>query len=357
MSRLFVGNFSFEQALDSGHSPSQSIAQFEAELACVWLAIAEEGDEILCRLPFPEAELDRLGTLGIPKAAFRSPDDIKSSSATEVVPWGWTPAIRKLSDQLRIPLTAPDHDVVCRVNSREFGFEIAKQLNVSIPGESVVRSLPELMPAIQRIHQEFGGWVIKPNHGQAGRGQLRGDGPFLSEQQFASVLHLLSKQGVVHVEPLLERIAELGAQWEIHPDGRVEWRGLTRLLTDSKGRYLGTAMNALEIEEAASENLMITQRQALEHISSLGYFGPVGIDVMLYRQREETLVRPLQDINCRWTMGRIGWEWNQRFGHIAGKELSGSWLHSYEPPAPSAVALSPLELDGTPVRCRTWWIA
>ncbi|HWL11059.1 MAG TPA: hypothetical protein VNQ76_21805 [Planctomicrobium sp.] len=359
MPRLFAGNFSFEQGLLPGHQPSRTITRFEAELACIWLAVARDGDEVLCGGVISEEEQSRLAELCSVQPKFLSPDQLDQSRATELVPWGWTPGIRQLADRLRISIVAPEQETIRTVNSRVFGYELCRELNVRIPGESVVRSLPELMPAIQNAHAESGGWIIKPNQGQAGRGQLRGETPFLAEQQLATILHRLSKQEAVLVEPKLNRILEIGVQWRIHQGGDFELDGITQLLTDDRGRYLGTAIHPGEVHgievEAMNECLRI-QSRAIERIAALGYFGPVGIDAMLFRDGESERIRPIQDINARWTMGRIGWEWGQKWG-------PGKWLHSEMCPAvtPSLeqlpLALSPAELDGSPVRCRTWWVS
>jgi len=356
MSRLFVGNFSFEQGLDPGYQPKQSILRFESELACLWRAIARDDDEILCSAAFPKSGLDRLASLGIAQPRFLTLNELGESKAKELVPWGWTPAVRQLAAQLRVPVRAPDQETVWRGNSRAWGVQTARELGVHLPGECVVHSLAELMPEIQRIHEQSGKWIIKPLHGQSGRGQIRGNGPFLSEQQFATILHLLSRQGGVTVEPQLDCIQELGGEWEILPDNTVQFHGLTLLLTDSQGRYQGTQVNSVEIDPVARENIKSVQRDAVTRLAETGYFGPVGIDAMLYRQEDRVLTRPLQDVNARWTMGRIAWEWGQHFRDADDSPPAGRWIHAAESPDPQSISLSPAELDGIPVRCRTWWV-
>ena len=53
-----------------------------------------------------------------------------------------------------------------------------------------------------------------------------------------------------------------------------------------------------------------------------GYFGPLGIDAMRYRDGDEVRLRPVMDINARWTMGRVAYEWGQR---LAPSEQA-TWL-------------------------------
>lgn len=362
MSRLFVGNFSFEQAQDAGFSPSRSIARFETELACIWLAMTRSEDEILCASPFPEDYLSGMQSLGCSLPKIISPDSLSDSQATEIVPWGWTPAIRKLAQRLNVAIQVPPQDVVWQVNSRIFSHEISTELQCALPGEAIVTTLPELMPVIQKNYQQSGGWILKPNLSQAGRGQLRGNSPFLSEAQFGTVLHMLSRSKAVVVEPLLRRHFEVGCQWKITPPdesghSQINLLGMTRLLTDEQGRYQGNSLIGVEISEPARENILNTQRAAIERIAATGYFGPVGIDAMLYWNEGHLEVRPIQDINARWTMGRMTLEWARRLGALERETNGppGGWFHSDQPPSPDAIPLSPVMIDQTPVRCRTWW--
>ncbi|WP_437190964.1 hypothetical protein [Planctomicrobium sp. SH527] len=362
MSRLFVGNFSFEQAQDAGFSPSRSIARFEAELGCIWLAMTNPDDEILSACPFPDDYLNTMKSLGCRLPRIVSPDALQDSQATEIVPWGWTPAVRKLAQRLDIAIQAPPQEIVWQVNSRIFSHEISTELQCALPGEAIVTSLPELMPVIQKNYQQSGGWVLKPNLGQAGRGQIRGNSPFLTEGQFGTVLHMLSRGGSVVVEPLLRRHFEVGCQWEITPPdetgaSQINLLGMTRLLTDEQGRYRGNCLIGVEINQAARENILSVQRSAVERIAETGYFGPVGIDAMLYWNEENLAVRPVQDINARWTMGRMTLEWAKRLGafNTDSNKTLGGWYHADQPPAADAIPLSPAELDQIPVRCRTWW--
>ncbi len=349
MSQLFVNNFSFEQALNPGYQPSRTVARFENELACAWLAVAEADDQILCSATISDADREALAERTGTRAELITPQQIPATKITQIIPWGWTPAVRKLASQLGVTISVPLQDAIRRVNSRQFSTEVSQQLGCALPGECVVNSLPELMPSIQRIHQQFGKWIIKPNLSQAGRGQLRGDSPYLSESQLATLLHLLSGNGVVVVEPLLDSVAELGWQWEIHSDGRQELHGIARLLTDEQGRYVGSHVNSIEIRTQQMENLECLHREVLQRIFSAGYFGPVGIDTMIYREGNTQRIRPLQEINARWTMGRLALAWGKRF------HSSGKWLHSQVAPNQNSTLLSPDRLDGEQVGHRTWW--
>jgi hypothetical protein len=52
--------------------------------------------------------------------------------------------------------------------------------------------------------------------------------------------------------------------------------------------------------------------RAARRLHGLGYFGPLGIDAMRYRAADGSIrLRSLQDINARWTMGRLSLGWQR----------------------------------------------
>jgi hypothetical protein len=132
--------------------------------------------------------------------------------------------------------------------------------------------------------------------------------------------------------------------------------GISQLLTDQHGGYRGSGTNDVEIDPAARETIRHKQRQAAERLQQAGYFGPAGIDAMIHRNGEQVAVRPIQDINARWTMGRMALQWGLRLNAIDHHRFrSGFWLHSRDCPDPDAILLSPDVLGGEPVRHLTWW--
>jgi len=145
-------------------------------------------------------------------------------------------------------------------------------------------------------------------------------------------------------------MAEISGQWKIDVDGTAQLIGITKLIADEQGRYRATGTNLVEIEAAARENIVQKQLQAVQILARQGYRGPVGIDAMLCREGSSVPIRPIQDINARWTMGRLGWEWGQRL------RQQGTWVHASNVEGP-ALAMSPETVGGIPCRCRTWWVS
>jgi hypothetical protein len=354
MSRFFVGNFSFEQGGATNGTVPRQIVRFEAEIACLWMAMAVPGDVIFSEFSFDDKYWETLERLGIPRIATVKRSEVRSLAGAEIVPWGWTPGIRRLAQQSLLTSHSPDQETVWRVNSRKFQVELCSDLNLLLPGEHVIDSWASLESCLNTVGDESG-WILKPNFGQAGRGHLRGQGKRLSQQQQSAIRNLLARQSLITFEPALTPILELGGQWEIPSTGTPELLGLSQLLTDSRGAYRGSGTKDVEIAPEARDTIVRAQLQAALRLQQAGYFGPAGIDAMIHRIGEQVAVRPIQDINARFTMGRIGLEWGLRMHASPLRRRDGFWLHAKVRPDSNAICLSPKVLGGEPVQHLTWW--
>jgi hypothetical protein len=102
--------------------------------------------------------------------------------------------------------------------------------------------------------------------------------------------------------------------------------------------------------------------RAARRIQQLGFFGPLGIDVMQYRTHDGELCwRPLQDINARLTMGRAALglrrlltsdeqaDWlHLRASSAAGGGSGMPGLAEVVPPGARVIRTSPLEAASRP---------
>jgi hypothetical protein len=89
-------------------------------------------------------------------------------------------------------------------------------------------------------------------------------------------------------------------------------------------------------------------------MQSEGYYGPVGIDAMQYKDDAgEVRMRVIQDVNARWTMGRLAAAWRR----YLPPNVPARWLLSADAAddqvAPAhRLATSPTILDGSPLRAQ-----
>ena len=78
------------------------------------------------------------------------------------------------------------------------------------------------------------------------------------------------------------------------------------MIPSPSGGYAGSAVTSRENHRERWSAAVAAATQAAEAVAAEGYFGPLGIDAMQYRAGDGTIaVRPIQDVNARWTMGRL----------------------------------------------------
>ena len=134
---------------------------------------------------------------------------------------------------------------------------------------------------------------------------------------------------MVFFEPWVESIGEVGVQIEVPHDDEPYIIGWTLMLVDSRGQYAGSwfKLGRKWASEDESHDWGIAADMAMKvakRVQQIGYFGPLGIDAMRYRGRNGSIrLRPLQDINVRWTMGRLSFG----FHKLASPREIACWHH------------------------------
>ena len=380
MNRFFYGNFDFEDQLRDEVQRSARVERLLLELASSWLAIADVGDRIWCPGQLPEEFLTSLSQWGLPANIFvTQPREIPAGM--ELVPWGWSSAAVEFGERHGLVVEAPPLEVVRLANSREYSVPREEPPADDWDFATLCRTLGEVLACVERLPTTTA-WVIKANWSHAARERILGRGPVISNADLQWVKQRLARDGVVCWELWLEREAEIGIQWHLPRGGSPQLVAITELLVDARGQYAGTramsprgigfqpvisshTSDRLEayptgeptIPEWAQHAAEAT-RPIVNDLAQRGYFGPVGIDAMRYIHPDWKLprTRPLQDINARWTMGRLAAGWFER---LSG-EFPVTWWHGPCPshaddePGTQWIATSPDTVDGQSVSHRSW---
>ena len=367
MKRLFIGNYDFEHQLSAagGWEPPESIRRLNAELATVWIAIADDGDFIRTPAQGESTFFEEMAAVGLPNVRPVT-NEREITDLVELVPWGWTEEIRNRADQQGWNYSTPPQTVVTESNSRRFSFQCEQEWNIGLEGAVVIDSVETLAESIRRLPKGDDRWVVKAEYSMSARERVLGQGSQLPEPTLHWAQKRIERDGVVFLEPWVDRIAEAGLQFTIPQSGKPVCEGVTPLLTGERGEYLGNRFAVHDdIESIWSSSIETAQQVALK-LQAKGYFGPLGIDAVRYRDRDgELRLRPLQDINARYTMGWLA----LGFRGLLQPGETGTWLHLRQPhasidklkewsteiqqrlPAEARmIRTSPWEINGKPVR-------
>lgn len=365
MHRLFYGNFDFEHELadPNGWQRSTAIRRMLAERASVWTALADDGDVIWTPEAIPDSFWEELAASGLPRV--RGVTDIKGASFDEfeLAPWGWS---RRMLDLSRQPISQYQMAVIDAAqvgNSRRWSLALEREFGVALPGSACIERFEDFSPTVASSASYYGHspsdhrWVIKSNFGMAGRERILGIGPTLSESHRHWMQRRLAADRAVFFEPWIPIREEVGLQFTIpsRSNGPPRLEGITPLISAAHGGYLGSRISLVEDVPNEWQSSVAVALQAAERLQELGYFGPLGIDAAQHElPNGDVMMRPLQDINVRFTMGRLALGFKRLLHHSE----YGVWQHRtptdiscpVSPPnAPTRIIrTSPVVVNSTP---------
>lgn len=272
----------------------------------------------------------------------RSPEERGSAKSLLLQPWGWSPQ----TSSLLAPLASLDGvvglscwtDSLSRLYSKAFSVEVlhnflAGRHETWLCGSEAVGAVCtdvlQVSDRLKRCLQQTSTTqaVIKAQYGQAGRHQLLVTTPCLQPPQRSWLGRVLQTHGAVVVEPWLDRVKDLSLHVDVEPEGTSRLRGWVRFLTDRRGQFRGVVIAGQPpalgqtapagIPPQSFRSLMV---DLAEHVGrsfrGTGFQGPAGIDMLVYRDRGHGRLKPVVEINPRFTMGRLGL-------HLAGHLAPG----------------------------------
>ena len=342
-------------AVAGGRPPSGSsrnLHNLRRELAPLLMFVASRDDLVIV----PEvpgdahrAELKRCG-FSVPELFAESPGSIFEQERQQAgrrygafVPWGSTQRAEIEAAKWNCSVTPHNPDVW----SKEFALSVdrhwrASSHNVpkSVEVGAICRDASSLRTALAEIAAAgFTEALCKLPRASSGRGHLRVDlaavldGPQMptvpSRQVARSMREIedfLARQGALVVEPWFERVVDFSTQIEVSPDSPIKIVGVTRLLNTRHGVWKGhvigklfadlseNSLRALHGNQAAGRSMLEiasdAARFAGDCLRETGFTGAAGIDAFVARGRVdgELLLRPIVEINPRFTMGRIAVE-------------------------------------------------
>lgn len=266
-------------------------------LSCL---IANESETPLLVCPPEEGYFSRIEKLGIlnRNCAFLQ-DSPKNPSILHS--WGASQSLATFAKERGYSYEIPNLSLVKQINSKEFSFQIGQKL----PQSCLIYTQEELSHWLQTVQ---GPKVLKTLHGSSGRGHF-----VMPDSDLAKALEFFKKHQknspCFLAEPWVERVLDFSTQWEIHKDGTYQYIGATICKNSSKGTYkqsiVGPEENLFKGYFDFLTNHIASAKKAIEYIATLGFFGNLGFDAMIYMKNNTKTLHPIVEINARKTMGWV----------------------------------------------------
>ncbi|MEY4691596.1 MAG: hypothetical protein RIT19_1921, partial [Verrucomicrobiota bacterium] len=236
-----------------------------------------------------------------------------------------------------------------------------------------VTDLPAVLEAIGEFRTRgFHRLVVKQALGLAGANAIRLWEPELLETQRRWMAESLEAGQTLVVEPWLDRIADFSVQFE-RTRGGLRRIGVTDLFNDHRGQFLANGAGPGFERRPPARVVRAFSRwpdapgllrrvyeviaSALEtRLAEIGFQGPLGIDALVCQTPEGPRLKPLVEINPRYTMGRLTLELMRvvapgshgLFRLVNRSRLKASGFPSFAAYARDVVGRRPLERSGSP---------
>ena len=359
-------------------TPKKAEQALQRDLEVLPLAWARKDDVVLISQLPSIKHLNYLKNAELPLPEWVSSfDQLKDRKLGKFSPWAWSPDASKfLQPYAKISTFSEENGgwrapLKSEAFAKSLGYNFLKNIQPEEEG-FLCESLESVKAAVTQLDSDV---LMKAPFSSAGRGHRH----YLIEEGWVKpverwVINTLESQGSIIVEPLLARVFDFSAQYEVLPDRSVKLIGMTRVVNDAGGRYLGTFVHkkwASGLSSELTEWLFREQKvvelykytlieKLAELMQSIDYVGPFGIDALVYKDAGEWRLRSCVEINTRLTMGRVSLELQKKTRAKAGffqilrlSQLGGSfstWLEEANAaiPAPTAkygsIALNDPEL-------------
>lgn len=315
------------------YQPKKAYQALEDDLSVLPLAWARRDDVVLVNEMPSREHLVRLKRYGmvIPEFMKVGEDaDLLDRKIGGLKPWAWGPVA---SAKMRRYLAAVPEGVALSWKdwgkqdryffSKQAGLDLAASFSEEVG--SWCESGDEVLEVVKGLARE-GDVLLKAPWSSAGRGHLRlvnGEWTVAAESWLDKVL---SQQGGVVVEPWLDRVLDFSAQYEVSESG-VKLVGMTRVMNDEAGRYIGTVVHHkwtsglsseltefLFREEKVMQLYKVDMPKVIRGMLDDDFTGNFGVDAMVYLDEGKYRLRKVVEVNPRVTMGRVALELYYKFG-------------------------------------------
>lgn len=337
---------------------SKALRSLTHDLECVPLFLAHQEDLLLVRRRPSDRFLRQLLEQGVALPEFFVlPDESKPSNLLKTLqhrkfrtfqPWGWCPALEKMFSPLWSS-ASPSQTVLLKkffdeqpaaLFSKTSDLQLLKKIILASPQDSdwmcplsavgePCQSLDEILEQASLLeHQGYLQVVFKAPFGTSGRNQRRYPLPLnlkLLAPDMDWIRSIFKNQEVLILEPWLDKVFDFSFQMVTYPSSPFSLVGMNRFFTSSRGKYLGAWLGSFTSglssdvcrflnedplnpgQNRLRQRIQTIAEEIAKRCAALSYCGPLGIDAFVYRDpvSGENRIKPIVEINPRYTMGRV----------------------------------------------------
>lgn len=351
-----------ELAQGSAQVPtSKAVEALSLDLETLPLFLAAQDDAVLLRQQPSHDWLESLQKAGfalpervlLPEVEADSTHPFRQRKLQGFRPWGWSPKAKQLCEQFDWPEFSPSTPITSGADS---WFDKTSHLPIlrSLLEESLLEeSLADDLCSMRQVARVAQDWqtvlqivdqfvlegalplVLKAPLGASGQNQRKLE----SQAQWPALIQwietILRQQGKILIEPWLDKVWEASFHFQVQPDGRFKLLGLTPFFTTTGGRYAGSMLGKwhLWVDEGLKRWWFATHfsdglnwqdrlgkrlKLRLErHCPANQGIEAVSVDTFVFREpdpsgQQRLRLKPLVEINPRFTMGRVALALEQR---------------------------------------------
>lgn len=325
---VFYFNPTCELAVANGsfsYMPPRLLREFEQDCSVLPFVFGKSRDFVLTeKMPSKEFIL-KLTDAGFEMPEFCSLKELisgKTETIGSIYPWGWSPAAHfylkelkeKCSHEFRespVYIWKEDHKTLFeRITSLHFLTDFLEQNPKEFfVDQELIGTKANSIEEIEELLKKHIPLVLKAPMSSSGRGIqiIRKQTLNTSNRQWIS--GILNQQKYLIAEPFLDKVVDLSFQFKISNDD-PEYLGFSVFETNSNGQYQSTLIHpeinqtiSMEMEAKISATALLLKEALKDSVYTKLHRGFLGIDAMIYREKEGLKIQPCIEINSRMNMG------------------------------------------------------
>ena len=309
--KLLIANTYFDLGLAGRDIPLYQQLSFNKvcnKLQYLPLLIASSQDIVLVDNYFKLPKLPDFITL--PKIS--RIDAFKHEGDELFSPWGVSPSVIKWAKQHQLSLETPAYSIIKKANSKLFSSSIC-----ALPHSHIIYDIKDLKQVLDTF--PYASFVLKHPFGVSARGNYVHTKQVLNTAVYAAMEKKLETSPFC-LEPWMNRKVDFSTQWELTQQGECILLAFILLHNHPKGSTRTLISGPFDQLFPKTYHSFLYRavekaRYLLGMWKNIGYFGPLGIDGMIYEDplSHQLHLHPMLEVNARVSLGRIALFFQQQY--------------------------------------------